>query len=58
MRYDESLHELHAATDELRQNVNELHDVAQAYFDAKNPLIALTITLLNHQQMREPDNES
>ncbi len=50
-RYDDTMHELHATTVELQKNVDELNQVAQSYLDASNPLIALTITLLNQQQM-------
>jgi hypothetical protein len=55
-QYDETIHELHAATETLRHNVNELHQVASEYFNTNNPLIALTITLLNQQQMRSDDD--
>jgi hypothetical protein len=52
------MHELHAATKELERNVNELHQVVEPYFDTKNPLIAMVVTLLNEQQMqpRDPDD--
>lgn len=50
------MHELHAATEDLKRSVNELHEVAKTYLHTQNPLIALTITLLNQQQMR-PDSD-
>lgn len=50
------MHELHAATEELRQSVNDLHAAAETYLHSRNPLIALTITLLNQQQMRPDDD--
>jgi hypothetical protein len=57
-RYDDTMHELHAAAQELERNVNELHQAVEPYFDTQNPLIAMVVTLLNEQQMkpRSPDD--
>ena len=55
--YDSALHEVQAATKELRDATRELRDAAQPYLNTRNPLIALTITLLNEQQMRPDDDD-
>jgi hypothetical protein len=55
--YDAALHEVQAATQELRDVTRELRDAAQPYLNTRNPLIALTITLLNDQQMRPDDDK-
>jgi len=56
VEYDAALHEVHAATKELRAATRELHEAVQPHLNTKNPLIALTITLLNEQQMRPDDD--
>ena len=48
-----SLHEIDKQSHELEQNTKQLDEVLKPYRDADNPLIALTITLLNQQQSRE-----
>ena len=52
----DSLHELHAATEELDKTVNELHNVMQPLMDAQDPLVAMVVTILNERQWRTPDD--
>jgi hypothetical protein len=54
-KYDDSIHELHATTRELERNVSDLEQVIQPFLDARNPMIAMVIALLNEQQMRPPE---
>jgi hypothetical protein len=56
MHYDETLHELHASTSDLEKSVKELEVAVQPFMAAPNPLVALTIALLNEQQWRTPDD--
>lgn len=59
MEYDSTVHEVRAAAVELSENTTKLYEAAEPYLNAENPLIALTIALLNEQQMRfQNDDES
>jgi hypothetical protein len=51
--YNISLNEVVKQSEELAVNAKKLDKVLKPYKDADNPLIALTITLLNQQQSRE-----
>jgi hypothetical protein len=62
--YDDTMHELHATTRQLEENVNRLEQAVEPYLDTKNPLIAMVITLLNeqtfthiHEQQMRPDDD-
>jgi hypothetical protein len=56
--YDETQHELHASALELEKTVKELESAVQPFMNAPNPLVALTIALINEQQWRIPDDDS
>lgn len=55
VEYDETLHEMHAASVELATNATKLYQAAEPFLNTENPLVAVALTLLHNQQERDRD---